>query len=298
MDLYDLAARQHAAFTREQARAVGLTDHHLRGLLARGQAQRAAPGVFVLAGIPSSWHQQLHVAVLSLPGALASHRAAARLRGWDGFERAPLEVVVERGRQRRSAPREVILHESKDLRGVDLDVCEGIPCTSPVRTLVDLPAVCHEFRAGVALDQAIRRDPALLERVVQRHLEVARRGRNGTVALRGLLAERSDANLVDSGFERRALRLIAGSALPPPVTQHHVVDGDVQCWLDIAWPRHLVAMECDSLAHHQGERAFRWERVRRRHLAALGWTVLEFTYREVTRQGPMVLAQLARHLTP
>jgi hypothetical protein len=296
MHIFDLAARQHAAFTREQARAVGVTDQQLRRLMGREEVRRVAPGVFVIAGAPPSWAQRLHVAVLSLPGSMASHRAAARLRGWDGFDRAPVEVVVERGRARRSAPREVILHESKDLRGVDFDIVDGVPCTADVRTLVDLPAVVHEFRAGVALDQAMRRDPTVLDRVVQRHLEVARRGRNGTVALRGLLAERSDAALVDSGFERRALRLIAGSALPPPITQLHVVDGEFQCWLDIAWPAHMVAMECDSLAHHQGERAFRWERVRRRHLNALGWTVLEFTYREVTRQGPMVVAELARRL--
>ena len=250
----------------------------------------------MLAGVPPSWTQRLSVAVLSCPGSLASHRAAARLRRLAGFEQAPIEVVVERGRHRQRSARGVVLHETKDLRGVDFDECDGISCTSLVRTLVDLPAVCHEFKAGVALDQAMRHDPAVLERVVQRHLEVARRGRTGTVALRSLLAERSDAELVDSGFERRALRLITGSALPRPVTQLQVVDGDFQCWLDIAWPQFQVAMECDSLAHHQGERAFRWERVRRRHLKALGWTVLEFTYREVTQQGPMVLAELGRYL--
>lgn len=296
MDIYALAARQHAAFTREQARAVGLTDDRLRGMVARGEARREAPGVFALSGIPPSWHQRLHVAVLSCPGSQASHRASARLRRVPGFDQAPIEIVVERGQHRRTAARGTILHESKDLRGVDFDEVDGIPCTALVRTLVDLPAVCHEFKAGVALDHAIRHDPAVLDRVVQRHLEVARRGRTGTVALRGLLAERSDANLVDSGFERRTLRLIAGSTLPSPVTQLHVVDGDFQCWLDIAWPAFKVAVECDSLAHHQGERAFRWERIRRRRLIALGWTILEFTYREVTQQGPMVLAEIGRHL--
>lgn len=296
MDLYELAERQHACFTREQARALGWTDRRIGGLVARGMVRRSGTGVFTLVGAPPSWEQRLHVAALGLPGSQASHRAAARVRGLPGFEQAPIELVVERGRHRRAAARGVVLHESKDLRGVDFDECDGIPCTSLVRTLVDLPAVVHEFKAGVALDHAMRRDPTVLDRVVQRHLEVARRGRTGTVALRRLLAERSDASLVDSGFERRALRLIAGSTLPTPVTQHHIVDGDFQCWIDIAWPQHLVAMECDSLAHHQGERAFRWERIRRRHLAALGWTVLEFTYREVTQQGPMVLTELSRHL--
>jgi hypothetical protein len=296
VDLYELAARQHAAFSRGQARELGLTDRRLDGLRDRGMVRRAAPGVFVLTGAPPSWAQRLQVATLSLPGSLASHRAAVWLHGLAGVDRAPIEVLIERGQQRRRQPRGVVLHETKDLRGPDLDERDGIPCTSLVRTLVDLPAVVHEFRAGVALDDAMRRDPAVLGRVADRHAEVARRGRNGTVALRGLVAERGGGDLVDSGFERKALRLVHASSLPRPVTQLHVVDGDFQCWLDIAWPDHLVAMECDSLAHHQGERAFRWERVRRRHLSALGWTVLEFTYREVTQQGPMVLAELGRHL--
>ena len=229
--------------------------------------------------MPASWHQRLAVATLSIPGSMASHRSAARLRRLDGFQRAPIELLVERGGKRRRQPRHAILHETLDLKAPDIDEVDGIACTSLVRTLVDLPAVAHEFRAGVALDQAIRQDPAVLGRVAERHREVARKGRDGTVVLRTLLAERGEGHIVDSGFERRALRLIQGSTLPTPVTQHHVVDGDFECWLDIAWPGHLVAMECDSLRHHMGERAFRWERRRRRHLAALGWTTLEFTYR-------------------
>ncbi len=298
MDLYELAERQHAAFTRTQARQVGITDRRLDGLLDRGSIRRAGPGVFVVNGVPSSWTQRLQVAALGLPGSLASHRAATRLHRLDGVDHAPIELLVARGRHRRRRPDGVVLHETKDLRGPDVDERDGIPCTSLVRTLVDLPAVVHEFRAGVALDHAMRLDPAVRDRVAARHVEVARRGRNGTVALRTLLAERGAGELVDSGFERRALRLIEDSPLPRPVTQHHVIDGDFECWLDLAWPEHLVAMECDSLAHHQGERAFRWERVRRRRLNRLGWTVLEFTYREVTRQGSMVLTELARHLPP
>jgi hypothetical protein len=298
VDVFDLAQRQHAAFTRDQARALGLTDHRIAGLVRLGVVDRAAPTVYVVRGHPPTWRQRLLVGALSLPGSMASHRAASWLHGLDGISTAPLELVVERGRHRREAPRGVVLHERRDLRGIDLDEVDGIPCTSLVRTLVDLPAVVHPFRAGMALDHALRRTPGLLPQLVDRHTQLARRGRNGTVAMRALLAERSDGRTVDSGFERRALRLIDGSDLPRPVTQHHVVDGDFQCWLDIAWPDRQVAMECDSLAHHLGERAFRWERVRRRRLIALGWTVLEFTYREVTEQGPMVIRELRRHLVP
>ncbi len=296
MDIYDLAAQQHAAFSRAQARELGVTDRQIDTLIDRSRIVRAAPGVFVVRGHRPTWHQRLVVGTLSLPGALSSHRAAARLRHIDGFERAPVELVVERGAKRRRAPRGVILHESLDLKPCDVDEVDGISTTSLVRTLVDLPAVVHEFRAGTALDWAHRRDPTVLEAVRTRHLEVARRGRNGTVALRALLAERGLGEVVDSGFERMALRLIRGSGLPDPVTQHHVSDDVDQCWLDIAWPAHLLAMECDSLRHHMGEQAFRWERRRRRLLAAAGWTVLEFTYREVRDQPTMVLRELHRHI--
>jgi len=296
VDLYDLAARQHSAISRTQLRELGHTDRHVDHLVASRRLERAAPGVFTLRGARPTWRQRLTVATLSIPGSMASHRAAGGLRGLEGFERAPVELLVERGAKRRRRPRHAIVHETLDLAASDIDEVDGIPCTSLVRTLVDLPAVVHELKAGIALDQAMRSDPDVLRRVAQRHREVARRGRGGTVALRALLAERGEGHLVDSGFERRALRLIRSSMLPVPVTQHHVTDGIDQCWLDIAWPDHLVAMECDSLRHHMGERAFRWERRRRRLLVGLGWTVLEFTYREVTEQAPMVLRDLARHL--
>ncbi|HXH55919.1 type IV toxin-antitoxin system AbiEi family antitoxin domain-containing protein [Iamia sp.] len=296
MDLFDLAARQHSAFSRDQARDLGLSDGQLRGLIQRRTVERAAPAVFRLRGVAPTWRQRLVIATLSIPGSMASHRAAARLWGLDGFATAPVEILVVRGRRRRRAPRGAVLHETMDLKGDDLAAREGIPCTALVRTLVDLPAVVHEFRSGVALDQAARHDHLLLAQVAERHREVARRGRDGTVALRALLAERGLGELVDSGFERRALRLIENSTLPRPVTQHHVVDSDFECWIDLAWPDLRVGMECDSLRHHTGERAFRWERKRRRRLNGLGWTMLEFTYLEVTRESPMVIRDLSQHL--
>ena len=296
MDLLDLAARQHSAFSLPQALELGIGRRRLHRMVGRGAIVRAAPSVYRMRGVRPTWHQRVMVATLSIPGSMASHRAAARLRRFDGFELAPVEVLVVRGRNRRRALRETILHETMDLKATDVDEVDGIPCTSLIRTLVDLPAVVHEFRAGVALDQAIRREPALLGRVAQRHREVARRGRDGTVALRALLAERGEGELVDSGFERRALRLILDSHLPRPVTQHLVVDGDFTCRLDIAWPDRKVAMECDSLRHHTGERAFRWERERRRRLTALGWSVLEYTYREVTQRPAMVIRELGAEL--
>ena len=268
MDLYDLAATQQAAITRDQLRRLGHTDRQVDHLLATGRLARAAPGVFTLRGAPPTWRQRLSVATLSIPGSMASHRAAARLPGSTGSSGHPSSSWSNGARSvgdnpatpcctRRSTSRPRTSRRSTASRG-----------TSLVRTLVDLPAVAHEFRVGVALDQAMRHDPALLGRVADRHRGGRRRDATAPSPCGRSWPSGARARLVDSGFERRALRLIHRSPLPTPVTQHHVTDGEVECWLDIAWPARLVAMECDSLRHHMGERAFRWERRRRRLLAA------------------------------
>lgn len=296
MELLRVAARQHGVFSADQARLAGVTAGRLRTLLRNGTVERVRPAVYRVTGAPETWRQRVTSSTLWLPGSLASHRSAAALWGLRGFDRAPVELVTERWATRRSQG-DLILHESTDLVAADLTERDGIACTSLVRTLIDLPAVVHPFKAGVALDEAVRLDPSILARVRGRHLEVARRGRNGCAAMRELLAERGMGDqLVDSGFERRALRLFADAGLPRPVTQHRVQVHDVVCFLDIAWPDRRLAVECDSLEHHFGERAFRWERVRRRALLRAGWTVLEFTYREVTRDGPRVAAEVRHHL--
>lgn len=233
------------------------------------------------------------VAVLSLPGALASRRTAAALHGLDGYWRDRIEVVTEHGRWRR---KEITVHQTKDLVTSDLDQVDGVPCTSLVRTLVDLPAVSHEFRAGQALDHACRLDRSVLEQVRLRHLEVARRGRNGTVALRAMLERRCGSGLVGSGFETKALDLIGNAGIPDPVCQFEVRAGDFVAHLDLAWPDRMVGLECDSLAHHFGEHADQRDRTRRRTLTRLGWDIYEYTYEDVVRRGPMVVAELRRVL--
>lgn len=295
MELIALAEAQHGAFSREQARGIGMTDRRLDRLVANGVVELVLPAVFRFRGTRPNWHHRLMAAVLSTPDALASHRAAARLWGLRGFEQSPVEIVVERWARRGRRPDGIIIHETKDLVAGDIDERDGIACCALVRTLVDLPAVVPSPKAGDALDHAARYDPTLLKRVAARHREVARRGRNGTVKLRSLLAERNES-VVDSGFERHALTLIRSSGLPKPVTQHKVTGLGFTYYLDLAWPGQMVAMECDSIEHHYSISAFQWDRERRRRLNRLGWRVLEFTYADVTKRGPMVLQELGFHL--
>jgi hypothetical protein len=199
--LDDLARAQYGLLTRDQLRTAGASPQAIGRAVAAGHLVEHRPGVYRLPGTPRSWDQDVMAACLSIPGSLASHRTSAALRRLDGFRPGVIEVVVERWTRRRRSPL-FIVHESKDLRPVDADVVRGIPCTSLVRTLVDLPAVAPEFRARQAIDHAARNDRAILERVRDRHLEVARRGRNGTRVLRAILEDRLGGDaLPGSWFE-------------------------------------------------------------------------------------------------
>lgn len=295
-DLYDLAARQHGVVAHDQVTSLGVTRQALRTLTLRSVLVETLPGVYRVLGAPTSTRQRQHAVTLWLPGSLISHRSAADLLGLRGFDRAGVEVVVERW-SRRHRPPDVLVHETKDLVAADVHQVAGLACTTMIRTLVDLPAVTGDRRAGDAIDQAHRRDASTLRRLRRRHLEVARRGRNGTTRLRRLLADRLDEEQVDSPFERLALALIVDAALPRPVTQHRVIDGSFTAHLDLAWPEQKVAVECDSFEHHSGFLAFQHDRERRRRLVGLGWTVLEFTWDDVARRPAMVAATLRRHLS-
>jgi len=285
-NITDLAARQHGLITFRQLGECRVADSTISDWLAKGRIHRLSPSTYRLAGAPDTWFQRVMRAALDT-GGWASHRTAAALHALDGHDRRVIEVVVERWK-RSSMHDGYIVHETKDLRGVDVASRHGIPCTSLVRTLIDLAAVEHSFRVEQALDHACRVNADLLHVVNERFLQVARRGRNGTRMMRRLLGERTGIFIPPgSTFERHALDWIDRAGIEKPVKQHKVVDGDFTAYLDIAWPHLRFAMECDSLAHHFSKAAQEWDRRRRRHLKRLGWEVAEYSYDEV-RSGEFV----------
>ena len=247
------AEARHGVIGWHAARDLGAPESTIATWVDTDRLQRPAPGALVVVGTPKTWRQRLAIATVS-GGGWGSHRAAATLRQLDGFPPRQIEVITPYGRRRKRTA--WVVHESRTLRGVDLDEVDGIDCTTTARTLLDLPATSHPFLVSQALDHACRRESGMLDAVVQRHLEVTRRGRRGTRLFDRLLAERlGTGRFADSGFERRALAVVRAAGLPEPVLQHTVRDGDFVAHLDLAWPRVRWAIECDSLAHHSGKQA-------------------------------------------
>jgi hypothetical protein len=288
--LVDHARAHHATITGRRARELDIRPDELANWTRSGRLALDAPGVYVISGAPATWRQRLSIASGSTNG-WASHRAAAGLWTLDGHPPRQVEVLVPHGLWRRRTAWTV--HESRAIRGVDLDEVDGIPCTSLVRTVLDLAAVSHPFLVARALDDASRRWPGTLDAIGRRFAELGGRGRRGSRVMREMLDERlGRGRYTDSGFETMTLRLVRSLGLPEPVLQHTVRDGDFVAHLDLAWPSITWAIECDSLAHHSGKAAHEWDRQRRRHLKRLGWDLVEVTYDDVVKRGDLTGREL------
>jgi hypothetical protein len=292
--LDQLGCQQHGAAGHHQILECGISRSTLTRWINAGLFVPATTDVVRFLGAPSTWRQRLIIATLT-SGGIASHRAAAALHGLDGFRPSIIEITTDRWQRRRRE--QFIVHEAKDLIEQDRFVIDGIPCTSLVRTLIDLPAVCSIEHAGQGLDDACRRYDWILLSAKQRFIEVARRGRNGTRRGRQMLNERlADPITEDSRFEKQALRLIREAGLPEPVKQFEVPLDQRSAFIDLAWPAQLVGLECDSLAYHFGRRSFQADRTRRRQLTLRGWRMYEFTYDDITTRRDLVADELRRAL--
>lgn len=292
-----ITSGQYALITLGQARAETLTARAAQHQVDSGRWARSHLGVYRVAGAPSSWRQDLMAACLAAgEGAMASHRSAARLWGLNSADTALIEVSMPRPGCHRLPG--VVVHRSTDLHTAQALRCGGIPVTPPARTLVDLGAVVHDRVVERALDTALVRHLVTLDDLRAALALLGRKGRRGAGVLRRLLDDRSDAVAgSESVLETRMWRLCRDHGLPEPVGQHEVRQGGRFVGrVDFAFPDICLAIEVDGYESHGSLGAFRHDRARQNELVAAGWTVLRFTWHDVTRQPESVVTSIRRVL--
>ena len=289
--LSSMSAQQLGLFTRDDARAVGLSRERLRRLVERGVVERAAPSVFRFSAAPRSWEQRVLAAVLDGgPECVASHRTAAALHGFDGFPRDTVEILLPmRIRHRRTA---VVVHHTVSLVAADRARVGEIPVTSRARTLIDLGAVASADVVEEAFDGAERNRLVKRGDVERRYRELRARGRNGVGAMTQILAARVDTSRVPrSVLERRMMRLLAASGLPSPVSSYRVrVDPDRTYEIDFAYVECRLALEVDGHGSHATRRERAADNDRANTLGNEGWTIRRFTYEQVMHEPGSVAA--------
>lgn len=275
------AAAQHGLFTSRQAGAAGLTAAQVDHGARVGRWHRVHRGVYRMTGVPVTDLQRLLAAVLAT-GGMASHRGAA----WTWNMAGDLRVEVLTAAMRRP-PAGVVVHRTRTLpRPV---THRGVPCTNPLRTVVDLASLGDPALVHRALDRGIS-DGRFTVRAVEAELgRLAASGRAGVTLLRSCLAQRLDgAGGRTSDLEGPMDRLLVRHRIPRPERQHPVKGFR----LDYAWPAARLAVEVDGYEPHAGLDAFRHDRARQNRLVLLGWTVLRFTADEVRRRPATVAEQI------
>jgi very-short-patch-repair endonuclease len=295
-ELRGLAARQHGLVTRDQALATGMSRTGWYRRLASGVLIDAQPGVAALEGAVPTTEQAVLAVVLSVgPGAVASHRSAAYLWGVEIAGADPVDVIVSRG----SAPRRrgAIIHRPLDGRRVHSIPRAGIAATTPVRTLLELGAVCSPREVQDAYDHLLvagSLTPAAVRAALDRH---ARKGRAGAGVLRDVvdrwaLGDRPPDSVLEAAMARTLLRY----RLPIPQFQYEIRGSGFRYRVDFAYPELRVIIEVDGWRHHGSRGAFECDRERDAMLQSCGWTVLRFTWLQISRRPAWVAERIAETL--
>lgn len=291
-----VASRRHGLLTLTDVVAAGGARQHLATRTRAGLLVPAERGVYAIAGAPVDADRSLRATMLATRGRVAvSHLAAARRLAIPGYSRAAPEISIDRGvRLRRDGVR---VHESTDLDRCSIILVSGLPTTDPARTLLDLARYVGPHRLLRNIEWCRRQNltdwPDLISTLV-RH---ARKGRHGTRLLREVIAANSHRSVTtDSDFELLILALLLEYGLPEPVLHHEVWDGDrFVAEVDLAYPDHKVAMECDGpdhLRHDVRER----DLPRQNDLVLLGWRVLRFTPERYRRRPASIVAEVRHSL--
>lgn len=264
-----LAARQSGLLTTAQARACGLSQGQLHRSSARGWTTLAR-GLHALPGSVPSRRRDVQTSVLLAgPDALASHVTAAGLWAWCSLPPLP-HVLVPRTHSYRSPLAKV--HRS-EVGPLDRSSVEGIPCTSPSRTLVDCAAYVEQARLELFVDDALCSGAASI-RSVERSAGRAGRGFHGKANLVAALEAWSDGIRAGSPAEMRMIRRLVDLGAHDVVRQHEVrTDGGrFVARLDAAIPAWRHGFEYDS-DHHHNPRRWSHDEARYAALRALGWRV-------------------------
>jgi very-short-patch-repair endonuclease len=264
--------------------ALGLGRRAIGHRLETGRLTAIHRGVYAV-GHPALGPRGRAVAALRAvgPGAVLSHRSAAAIHGLLAATGA-IEVTVA-GRAPRSRAG-IIVHRAASLGDEDTCRRDGLPLTSPIRTLIDLAGVLPRppLERVLAEAQVLRLvHPPELKRAVERA-----HGRRGVARLARILRAGEPAP-TRSQLERTFLRLAAAADLERPRVNERVG----RFMVDFLWPAQRVVVETDGWAAHGHRAAFTSDRARDAELQALGFAVLRFTYGQVTEEPVRVAARIA-----
>jgi hypothetical protein len=283
-DIHLVMARQHGAAATNQVRQ-SLRWRQQRSLVDARIWQQDDQRVVTSRASAQTWHQQVMIATLSTRG-VASHATAARLHGFDGFNRCDDVHVTLRYQQRRHLHPGAHVHISRVLNRSDQLLVDGIPTVIIPVCLIQLADQPND--AMIKALEGVMRDgisPTWIRQVATRY---ERPGLAGTRRLVRALDERVDGVLPRSWFQRMAARLLDDLGIPT-IEEHPIFQGSrLLAELDLAIPDLRIGLECQSWRWHATPRAQQRDAERKRSLRRLGWEIVDLWWSDLDRIDDIV----------
>jgi len=293
-EIEKIAKHQHGLVSWTQLQQLRVTRDQIRRRVRTGQWVRELPGVWRMSWAEPTWMQRVWCASLwAGPGACLSHRTAAQLWDLDGVK---LDKVEISGETRKRKPGDwLVFHWTAPITKQMRRIRQGVPITSPARTLVDLAGVCREEALERAVEHAFRRGISSVNEVHQAVRRLSTPSKPGSRCLTRLLDRGVFSPEMHSELERQALRMFRRFGLPDPIWQYEVTADDlVLGFVDFAWPKVKVIVEAEGFQFHSGREAWENDIDRYNAITLQGWKVLRLTNADLHDRTCAFFKELAK----
>jgi very-short-patch-repair endonuclease len=217
-----------------------------------------------------------------------SHRSAAALYGLASAIDGPVEVTIIGISPRRRAG--IKAHRVPELHPDDRALWNGIPITSPARTLLDFASQAQgdELERAIAEAYALKlTTEAEIRRVLDRHPR-----RAGAARLRAELDRAGGPALTRREAERRMKLLLRQAGLPVPQTNVRIAGYPA----DFFWAKQRLIVEVDGFQFHGHRYAFERDRKRDAAHVLTGYRVIRITWLRLMEEPIAVAVIIARAL--
>lgn len=292
-DLLRVARQQGWVWSYRQAVHVGYSRSEIRARITSGRWSRVFHGAYTPGDLKVDLTVRTRAAMLVCqPGLVAGWTTAAMLLGFGVIDDGCVHLVGPRGTD-AAVQDGLRVHQAALVEDDIIVLPNGIRCTNPERTAVDLARVLPRLDALPVVDLALGTrlcTPQSLAAELAVH-----RGLAGIVQAREIVAY-GDGRAESPMESRMRLRAIDGG-LPVPEPQVWVCDsvGYAKHRVDLGWRRWKVAGEYDGIDHLDRERQRR-DRDRHLWLVAQKWQPLYFTDVHIYRQPHLFVAAIRREL--
>jgi very-short-patch-repair endonuclease len=268
--------------------------------IAAARLHRVFRGVYAVGHPHRDERSRLMAAVLACGmGTVISHRSAGALLRL--IDKGPVVIDAIAPPSRGRGIDGIYLHRVRTPRLEETGTFDGIPCTSPSRTLVDLAGVVGERTLRSAFERAATRRRMLDIAAIERSIDPRRRGMKVLMGLidewRGAAPHLGKRGKLKSPLEAKVLPLLVQRDFPTPLFNAPVEIAEGRIEVDFLWPEHRFVLEADSRDFHGTALAFERDRWRDRELMRAGYAVLRVTSREAEREAEAVAATVAARLS-